>query len=181
MLIIESKARASIIRYHQLKLVLVYSAMRHFAAELREQGWEVDCRLIDETASFEAGLRCHLEKYRPAALVLAEPNSFPETEAITKLGRKLRVPIEFVPTAQFLVSREAFRAWASGSKRLLMENHYRRMRKQHGWLMQPDGKPVGASGTSIRRIVRRLLRGRKRDVLAAAAHCASSPTKSHAR
>lgn len=41
-LMIESKARGSALRYHQLKLVLIYSAMRHFAADLRAQGWEVD-------------------------------------------------------------------------------------------------------------------------------------------
>ncbi len=144
-LMIESKARGSVMRYHQLKLVLVYSAMRHYAQELRERGWKVDYRLIHETPSFEAGLRHHLEEHRPDALVLAEPNSFPETGAVTKLGRKLRVPIEFVPTAQFLVPREEFRAWAAGQKRLLMENHYRRMRKQFGWLMQADGEPVGGA------------------------------------
>jgi deoxyribodipyrimidine photolyase-related protein len=51
---IESKARGSLLRYHQIKLVLVYSAMRHFAAELRESGWVVDYRLINETPAFEA-------------------------------------------------------------------------------------------------------------------------------
>ena len=144
-LMIEAKARASVMRYHQLKLTLVYSAMRHFAQALRERGWEVDYRLIDETPAFEAGLRHHLEAHRPEAMVLAEPNSLPETDAIAQLGRKLRVPIEFVPTAQFLVPRDEFRAWAGGQKRLLMENHYRRMRKQHGWLMQPDGHPIGGA------------------------------------
>ncbi len=34
-LMIESKARGSVLRYHKLKLVLVYSAMRHFARALR--------------------------------------------------------------------------------------------------------------------------------------------------
>ena len=53
-LMIESKARGSTLPYHQLKLVLVYSAMRHFAAELRESGWLVDYRLINVTPAFEA-------------------------------------------------------------------------------------------------------------------------------
>jgi deoxyribodipyrimidine photolyase-related protein len=107
-LMIESKARGSALPYHQLKLVLVYSAMRHFAAELRESGWLVDYRLIKETPAFEAGLRHHLETRRPDALVLAKPNSFSETDAITRLGRKLRAPIELVPTRQFLLQRDEF-------------------------------------------------------------------------
>ncbi len=37
-LMVESRARGSTLRYHKLKLVLVYSAMRHFAQDLRRQG-----------------------------------------------------------------------------------------------------------------------------------------------
>ncbi|MBA2622936.1 MAG: cryptochrome/photolyase family protein [Chthoniobacterales bacterium] len=144
-LMVESKARGSALRYHKLKLVLVYSAMRHFAQDLRNAGWEVDYQLIEGTGTFEDGVRRHLEQRRPEKLVLAEPNSFPETDAVSKLGRKLRTPVEFVPTAQFLQSRDDFRAWASGQKRLLMENHYRRMRKRFGWLMEEDGQPAGGA------------------------------------
>jgi len=144
-LMVESKARGSALRYHNLKLVLVYSAMRHFAQDLRNAGWEVDYQLIEGTGTFEDGVRRHLEQRRPEKLVLAEPNSFPETDAVSKLGRKLRTPVEFVPTAQFLQSRDDFRAWASGQKRLLMENHYRRMRKRFGWLMEEDGQPAGGA------------------------------------
>lgn len=52
-LMVESKARGSALRYHKLKLVLVYSAMRHFARDLRETGWEVDYQLIEGTALSE--------------------------------------------------------------------------------------------------------------------------------
>ncbi|MGI8891551.1 MAG: cryptochrome/photolyase family protein [Chthoniobacterales bacterium] len=38
-LMLESKARDSVHRYHQIKLVVVYSARRHFAAGLRRRGW----------------------------------------------------------------------------------------------------------------------------------------------
>ena len=36
--LIEAKARGSRLRYHRLKLVLIYSAMRHFARDLRARG-----------------------------------------------------------------------------------------------------------------------------------------------
>ncbi len=35
---VESRERGSALRYHKLKLILVYSAMRHFAQDLRRQG-----------------------------------------------------------------------------------------------------------------------------------------------
>ena len=45
-LMIESKPRGSLLKYHQQKLVLIYSAMRHFARDLRAQGWTVDYCLL---------------------------------------------------------------------------------------------------------------------------------------
>ena len=144
-LMVESKTRGSAFRYHKLKLVLVYSAMRHFARDLRHAGWQVDYQLIENTGTFADGLQRHIATHKPAKLVLAEPNSFPETETVLKLGRKLRIPVELVPTKQFLLSREEFRAWASGQKRLVMENHYHRMRDRFGFLMEPDGRPSGGA------------------------------------
>lgn len=144
-LMIESKARGAVQRFHQIKLVLVYSAMRHFAGDLRAAGWEVDYIRLEEGLTFETGLERHLARHRPEQVTLAEPNSFVETDAITRLGRKLRAPIELLPTAQFLVSRADFAGWAQGSRRLLMENHYRRQRKRFGWLMDADGRPTGGA------------------------------------
>ena len=50
-----------------------------------------------------------------------------------------------MPTKQFLLTRDDFREWASGHRRLVMENHYRRMRKRFGWLMEADGEPTGGA------------------------------------
>ena len=106
---IESKARGSRLRYHQLKLVLVYSAMRHFARDLKKQSWVVDYYELAHGFNFEQAVSEHMRKHRPDKITLAEPNSFFETQAIEKLGRKLRIRIEFVPTAQFLLPRADFR------------------------------------------------------------------------
>ncbi len=67
-------------------------------------GWEVDYQLIESTGTFEDGLRRHLQK--PEKLILAEANSLSETDAVRKLGRKLLVPVELVPTKEFLVPRD---------------------------------------------------------------------------
>lgn len=143
-LMVESKARGNVLRYHQQKLVLIYSAMRHFAEELRRAGWTVDYTRLEEGLTFESAARRHLERHRPERLVLAEPNSFLERDALEKLGRKLKVEVEFVPSTQFLCGREEFIAWVQGKPRLLMERHYERMRRKTGWLMR-DGKPEGGA------------------------------------
>lgn len=144
-LMVESKARGSVMKYHQIKLVLVYSAMRHFAEELKEQGWEVDYYPLEEELTFESATRKHLAKHRSDKLLLAEPNSFFEHDAIARLARKMKLPVEFLPTAQFLLPRGDFQRWAGHSKRLLMENHYRKMRKRFGWLIEENGEPTGGA------------------------------------
>jgi len=144
-LMIESKARGSVLRYHQMKLVLIYSAMRHYAQELRKSGWEVDYYTLEQGLTFEEGVRGHVRAHQPATIALAEPNSFLETVAIEKLGRKLKIEIRFVSTTQFLLPRRDFHEWASGQRSIVMENHYRRMRKRFGWLMDANGQPEGGA------------------------------------
>lgn len=144
-LMIESKARGSVLRYHQVKLVLVYSAMRHYAQELRAAGWDVDYYKLEQGLTFEAAVREHLRKHAPESITLAEPNSYLEADALAKLRRKLKIDIRFTATTQFLLPRAEFKAWADGQKRLVMENHYRLMRKRFGWLMDADGKPEGGA------------------------------------
>lgn len=144
-LMVESKARGSVHRYHQLKLVLIYSAMRHFAAELRAQGWQVDYITLDQGETFESALRTHVSAHGTRTLVVAQPHSFAETDAIDDLAHALGLALKTLQTTQFLVTREDFRDWAAGQKRLLMEQHYRRMRKRFGWLMQDDGEPMGGA------------------------------------
>ena len=131
--LIEAKARGSRLRYHRLKLVLIYSAMRHFARDLRARGWQVDYQLIDETPSFEAGLQRHVERFAPNELVAAAPNSFAETEALGKAGAKgaRAAPVRCAADL-FASARNLPRVGARGRDRLLMENHYRSMGMRFG-------------------------------------------------
>ena len=55
----------------------------------------------------------------------------------------LNVPdLELCPDTRFLVSEEAFAAWADGRKQLRMEYFYRNVRRQTGLLMEGD-QPAG--------------------------------------
>lgn len=144
-LLIESRQRGSLVSYHQQKLVLIYSAMRHFAAELRVSGWTVDYHFLPETPDFSTALARHVENFRPARMVLMEPNDWPMAQALPAIRKRLGLPVDLLPTNMFLCGRDDFRRWAGKSKRLLMENHYRRMRQELGYLVDDDGKPEGGS------------------------------------
>ena len=142
-LMIESRARGGHQRYHQQKLVLVYSAMRHFRHELEAAGWQVDYHLLADTTNFSAALKAHVERFRPDRVRVMEAGDWTTTDALPTAARKVGVELEWIPTNLFLVPRGEFREWAGDSRRLLLENHYRRMRRKLGILMEPDGTPTG--------------------------------------
>lgn len=136
----ESPKALGKLAYHQQRLVLLISAARHFAAEKGKEGWRVDYHALEQGSTWETALTAHVKEFKPERILLAQPNNYDEQQAVEKLAKKF--PIESLPTRQFLVPRADFIAWAKGKKSLLMETHYRRVRQEFGFLMQPDGKPV---------------------------------------
>jgi deoxyribodipyrimidine photolyase-related protein len=145
LLFIESRKTFGKLPYHRHRLLLILSAMRHFAEERRAEGWEVEYHRLGEAPDMESVLAAHCAKHHPAAILLTEPNNHGERSATSALSSKLPVPLNVIPTAQFLCSREEFESFAKGKKRLLMENFYREMRRQTGLLIESDGSPVGGS------------------------------------
>ncbi|MEB3233963.1 MAG: cryptochrome/photolyase family protein [Cyanobacteriota bacterium] len=128
--------------YHRQKLVLVWSAMRHFAAELRAAGWQVDhC----EADSFGAGLRDWCRRWGIRELHLMEPAERPFRDSITRLWDSAEELPALIwhPSNAFLWSREDFAAWAQPYKQLRLELFYREGRRRFGVLMDPDGQPRG--------------------------------------
>lgn len=142
---IESRKRGAHLRYHRQKLVLIYSAMRHFARELAAAGWRVDYHFLEETEDFGAGWGRHLEGGGSREVVMAEPSNFFERRAVETIGRAVGIEIGFLPPVQFLVGREEFSEWARGRKQLRMEDHYRRVREEFSILLDDAGKPEGGA------------------------------------
>ena len=140
-LMIESKAWAVSLNHHQIKLAMIFSAMRHFASELRSRGWQVDYYEMAE--NYESALRHHLQKFPSTSLLMMSPNSWQEQKKTSQLSKKLGFNLQFTPPVQFLCTREEFKNWAHGRNRLLMETHYRQMRQRLGLLIEKDGSPTG--------------------------------------
>jgi deoxyribodipyrimidine photolyase-related protein len=123
--------------YHQQKLVLVWSAMRHFAEELKADNWQVTYSIAED---FATPLQKWLKKNQITELRITEPCDRPFAEIIKNLD--LNCEINFIPDNHFLWSQEEFQDWAKSRKKLLMEDFYREGRKKYNILM--DGKdPVG--------------------------------------
>ncbi|HEY9642777.1 MAG TPA: cryptochrome/photolyase family protein [Coleofasciculaceae cyanobacterium] len=138
-ILVESAQHVKVRPYHRQKLVLVWSAMRHFADELRQLGWTVDYAIAPD---FEPALQDWIQSQGITELRVMQPKDRPFAQLIRSL--KLPCPITLLPNNQFLWTVEAFQTWAKGRKTLVMEYFYREGRQRFQILM--EGKhPVGGN------------------------------------
>ncbi len=144
-LMVEVADEAGYVPHHVKKIAFIFSAMRHFAAELRESGWTVDYVMLDaqgNSGSFAGELDRACKRHAPDRVRVTEPGEWRVREALRGWGGDSGTPLEMLDDERFLASHEEFEAWASGRKQLRMEYFYREMRKKTGLLME-DGKPAG--------------------------------------
>jgi deoxyribodipyrimidine photolyase-related protein len=136
-LFIESLHHAQELPYHLQKLVLVWSAMRHFAEELRQQGWKVT---YVQAEDFKAPLLDWIGQYQITELRVMTPVDRPFAYLIQSL--ELPCKVTLTPNNRFIWQDQEFVDWAKSRKRLLMEDFYREGRQRFNILM--EGKlPVG--------------------------------------
>ena len=142
-LMAEVMDEASYVRHHKKKLAFIFSAMRHFHAELGELGWTVDyLRLEDGCASFTAAVETAIERHKPARILVTEPGEWRILQMMEGWSERFNLPVDILPDDRFLCSRDDFSNWAEGRKQLRMEYFYREMRKKTGLLMDGD-EPEG--------------------------------------
>lgn len=128
-------------RYQRKKLVLLFSAMRHYAERLRGQGYSVD---YVEAASAGAGLVVHVRRHGSARLItMAAAEYGGRIFQQERLADLLGIEVTVLPNTQFLVGRHDPFADRPAGKRTVMENFYREMRRHFDLLMEPDGEPTG--------------------------------------
>lgn len=141
----EVENEAASVRHHKQKIIMVLSAMRHFASELAERGFHVDyVRLddIDNTGTLVDEIDREAKRCHPASIVLTEPSEWRVLQKITTWAEGYGIPVVMKPDDRFLCSLTEFSDWSKNRKTLRMEHFYRWMRRRTGWLMAGD-KPVG--------------------------------------
>ncbi|ENK3932973.1 cryptochrome/photolyase family protein [Pseudomonas aeruginosa] len=141
-LMAEVNEEARYVPHHPQKIVLIFSAMRHFAQALRERGWRVIYTRLDDAdnSGSIAGevLRWHATLGEPA-VHFTECGEWRLEQALRQCG----IPLAWHEDRRFLCSRAEFVHWAGNRQTLRMEHFYRKMRRRTGLLMEPSGQPVG--------------------------------------
>jgi len=141
----EVMEEATYVRHHKKKIILIFSAMRHFADELRRAGWRVAYTKLDGPAnagSFTAEVALAVEAYRPERIIVTEPGEWRVCDAIQGWSATLGLPVDILTDTRFISSTADFSAWAKGRKQLRMEYFYRDMRRKTNLLMDGD-RPTG--------------------------------------
>ena len=141
----EVAAETGYVRHHQKKIVLLLSAMRHFAEELSAAGWQVAYTRLDDpgnAGSFTGEIGRALASYRPERVVVCEPGEWRVLEEMRAWPAKFAIPVDILADTRFVCRIDEFGAWARGRKQMRMEHFYREMRRRTGLLMD-DGEPLG--------------------------------------
>ncbi len=144
-LMMEVWDEATYVKHHKQKIALIFSAMRHFAAELRDAGWTVDYVQLDEadnSGSFTGEVARAIERHDPQEIRVTEAGEWRVQEDIEEWPDKFDCPVAILPDDRYVCSRAEFDDWAANRKTHRMEFFYREMRKKTGLLMA-EGDPEG--------------------------------------
>lgn len=145
--ICEVHAEATAVKHHKKKIVFLFSAMRHFANELEQDGYTVCYVKLDDplnTQSFGTELERAAKIYNPKRIMITEPSEHRVRKLVRTWASLYGLNIEQCPDDRFLCSPSEFQDWATGRKQLRMEYFYRTLRRKYDVLMLGD-KPEGGA------------------------------------
>lgn len=144
-LMVEVKEEAETVPHHRKKLVFLFSAMRHFAQELTENGWAVDYVELtdpDNTHHFTGEVKRALERHTIEDILVCQPGNWRVQEVVKSWEEMFDRRVTITPDDRFICSPVEFEHWADGRKQLRMEYFYREMRRKTDLLMEGD-QPAG--------------------------------------
>jgi deoxyribodipyrimidine photolyase-related protein len=142
----EDRHLCTYVRHHQQKIVLFLAAMRHYAQALREAGYEVVYRRLDDEdgdESYVERLGACLDACGVDRVIHFEVEDRPFEQQLEEFFGTREVEVQTLASPMFLCSRERFAQYLEGVKRPFMAEFYRQERRRLGILLDEDGEPVG--------------------------------------
>lgn len=108
-LMVEVDEEASYVKHHKKKIAFLFSAMRHFAENLKNQGWHVDYVKIDDcenTGSFTGEVKRAIARHELSGVVVTEPGEWRVLETINTWEKSLGLTVEVITDRRFICSHE---------------------------------------------------------------------------
>jgi deoxyribodipyrimidine photolyase-related protein len=145
-LMCEVREEATYVRHHKKKIAFLFSAMRHFAEELNDKGFQVRYIKLDDdnnTGSFKGEVERAVKSLNPDTVVVAFPGEYRVWQDMLSWGEDLDLEVDIRDDDRFLCSIEDFKKWAEDRNSLRMEFFYREMRRKYNILMDGDDPEGG--------------------------------------
>ena len=146
-LMVEDLGVASAYRYHRLRLLHTFCAMRCFRDALVERGLRVryfelpDSQELPFAQRLQRELGAALPRFRCLRVSEIPDRTF--RQWLIDLCAGQGVTLEELPSPAFLEAAADSRRWFSGRARPRMQSFYQRQRQRLGLLLEADGSPVG--------------------------------------
>lgn len=137
---------ATYVRHHKKKIAFLFSAMRHFAEELKDKGYTVHYTKLDDennAGSFKGEVERALKTENFDRVIVTHPGEYRVLKVMQSWEKDFNIPVEIREDTRFLCSPYDFAKWAEGRKQLRMEYFYREMRKKYRILMNGDDPEGG--------------------------------------
>ena len=122
-LMMEVWDEATYVKHHKQKIVLIFSAMRHFAAELEDAGWTVDYVKLDaedNAGSFTGETARAIERHEPRLVSVVEAGEWRVREDMEQWADKFACEVEILRDDRFICSQSEFEDWAEDRDSLRM-------------------------------------------------------------
>lgn len=129
---------------HKARIVLFFSAMRHFAEALRHEGGTVHYfgYGTHPYPTLAEALAATLKTHAPQHVVMVPAGAARLNHALAAVCTAHHITLTWCEDRHFIASLSEFTAWAKGKKTLRLEFWYRLLRQKTGLLMH-ENEPIG--------------------------------------
>ena len=120
----EVREEATYVKHHKKKIAFLFSAMRHFAKELEEKGYNIHYTHYedkDNAGSFTNEVKRAVDKVKPDKIVVTFPGEYRVLEAMKSWEDIFGIPVDIREDDRFLFQPEEFEDWKKGYKEARME------------------------------------------------------------
>ncbi len=141
----EMRQETDYVRHHVQKILCFFTAMRLFAGQLRERGHQVIYWRLDDAdnrQSLADNLKALIKAHRIEKFEYQYPDEYRLEQQLIKFCQTLDIEATVVDSEHFMTQRDSVAEQFGEKKQPLMETFYRKMRREHGILMDGD-KPAG--------------------------------------
>lgn len=129
---------------HKQRTLLMLSAMRHFAAQLRQRHYPLSYYELGEQDDFIQALRATLHTYQPQQLRAVLPGDYQLCRQLQAFTKQQGIELIWLEDRHFLAEPGEFQHWLAQRKQPRMEYWYRQLRKRCHILMDGN-QPVGGT------------------------------------